>query len=80
MVYFAVIPSLLPGTRNFPYREDNKTWGGKKEESNTFLNITGVTLLTYRSIHDLVKWANKITLVKDSFICARYNSSVRNCS
>lgn len=44
-VYFAVIPSLLPGTRNFPYREDNKTgWG--KEESNTFLNISSVTLLT----------------------------------
>lgn len=39
--------SLLPGTRNFPYRDDNKTGGKKHKESEQhLLNINSVTLLT----------------------------------
>lgn len=38
------LPSLLPCTRNFPYRDDNKT--GKKNREQHLLNITSVNLLT----------------------------------
>lgn len=44
--------SLLPCTRNFPYKEDNKTGGErkkkkkKKEREQHLLNITSITLLT----------------------------------
>ena len=74
----AVTSSLLPPTRNLPYRDDNK----KEKKRATPFGHYQCNLVDYSSIQNFEEWANKITLVTDSawhFIYATHLISVRKC-
>lgn len=75
-----VTSSLLPCTRNLPYKDDNNK--EKKKKGAKLFEHYQCNLFDYSSIQNFEEWANKMTLVKDnlwSFIYATYYTSVRNC-